>query len=128
MKILSIGDISKNLGIFTSSILAQPQLTHGRIVVAWVEQTTMGDMLNQWAEVTGKDAVYVQTSPEAFNAVWPMWAEEMGGMMQFWNDFGIESWSEGEDVLTFKELGIKDKFATVKEAFQGQDWSFIFGK
>ena len=125
--ILSIGDISKNVGVFTSAILAQPQLTRKRYVLAYVEKSTMGEMLQTWGNVTGKSTAYVQTSLEEFDQVWPMWAREMGVMMQFWEEYGENSWS-GEDFLTSKELGIKEKFAGIKETFEESDWSFIFGK
>lgn len=126
MKVISIGDISKNLGHFTSAILAKPQVSQGKYVLGRVEMTTMGEMLKAWGEVTGKQTAYVQTSHAEFNAVWPMWAEEMGLMMQFWHDYGENSWS-GENFITSKELGITAKFASIKEAFQEQDFSFIFG-
>jgi len=125
--VISIGDISKNVGVFTSSILAQPQLTHGRYVMAHVEKTTIGQMLQDWSEVTGKPSVYIQTSLEGFNEVWPMWAQEMGLMMKFWEEYGENSWS-GEDFLTSKELGIKEKLAGVKETYKTTDWSYIFEK
>jgi len=125
--VLTIGDISANVGIFTSSILAQPQLTHGKYVLAYVEKTTIGDMLKTWSEATGKPSVYVQTSLEDFDKVWPMWGHEMGFMMKFWEEYGDQSWS-GENYLTSKELGIKEKFVGVKEAYGAMDWSFIFEK
>ena len=87
----------------------------------------MGEILQTWGEVTGKPTAYVQTSLEEYNKVWPMWAQEMGIMMQFWDEYGENSWS-GEDFLTSKELGIKEKFAGIRETFETTDWSFVFGK
>jgi len=126
VKVVSVGDISKNLGLFTSAILAKPQVSQGKYVLGRVETTTMGDMLQAWGEVTGKQTAYVQTSSEDFNAVWPMWAEEMGLMVLFWNEYGEKSWS-GEDFLTSKELGIGEKFVSIRESFKEQDFSYIFG-
>jgi hypothetical protein len=95
--------------------------------MAHVEKTTIGQMLQDWSEVTGKPSVYVQTSLEGFNEVWPMWAQEMGLMMKFWEEYGENSWS-GEDFLTSKELGIKEKLVGVKETYKTTDWSYIFEK
>ena len=102
-------------------------MTHGKYVLAYVEKTTIGDMLKTWSEATGKPSVYVQTSLEDFDKVWPMWGHEMGFMMKFWEEYGDQSWS-GENYLTSKELGIKEKFVGVKEAYGAMDWSFIFEK
>jgi hypothetical protein len=102
-------------------------LTQKKYVLAYVEKTTMGEILQTWGEVTGKPTAYVQTSLEEYNKVWPMWAQEMGIMMQFWDEYGENSWS-GEDFLTSKELGIKEKFAGIRETFETTDWSFVFGK
>ncbi|KAH8803674.1 hypothetical protein F5884DRAFT_712563 [Xylogone sp. PMI_703] len=121
--VVCIGDVGKNVGIFISVILKQPQLTHGKYVLASVEHTTIGRMLELWSEVTGKPSVYVQTdSMETFDSVWPMWGREMGVMMRYFEEFGENSWS-GEQVLTSKELGIKDKFVGIRETYEAMDWS-----
>jgi hypothetical protein len=93
-------------------------------VVAYVEETTIGEILQTWSKATGKPAVYVQTSLKEFDRVWPKWGHEMGIMMQFWEDAKDKSWS-GEDVLTKEDLGIKEKFVGIHEAFQSTDWSFL---
>ena len=62
---------------------------------------------------------------EEYNAVWPMLGDEMGIMMQFWEEAGDKSWS-GEDFLTKKELGIEGaKFASIEETFKSMDWNAI---
>jgi hypothetical protein len=124
--IRSIGDVSKNIGFFTSAILAQPQLTQGRFVCAYTEETTIGGMLETWSEVTGKPSVYTQVaSLEEFNNVWPNWGHEMGVMMKLWEEVGDKSWS-GEDYLTKEDLGIAgEKFSTIAETFKEMDWTAI---
>ena len=123
--ILSIGDITKNLGKFTSAILAQPQLTHGKFVLAYVETIPIGKILEIWSEVTRKPAVYVQVSSlEQFDNVWPKWGHELGIMMQFWEEYGENSWS-GEEVLSSKDLGIKETFVGIRETFENTDWSSL---
>ena len=123
--ILSIGDITKNLGKFTSAILAQPQVTHGKFVLAYVETIPIGQILEIWSEVTKKPAVYVQVSSlKQFDDVWPKWGHELGIMMQFWEEYGENSWS-GEEVLSSKDLGIQETFVGIREAFENTDWSSL---
>jgi len=104
----TIGDVSTNVGLFVKAILAQPKLTlPGKFVLAHVEDTTIGDMLQTWAKVQGKVAQYVQVDNATFNAIWPLWAEEMGIMMEFWYEAGEDSWSGEETILTKDDLGIE---------------------
>ena len=124
--IKSIGDVTKNIGVFTSAILAQPKLTHGRFVLAYTEETTIGGMLKTWSKATGKPSVFVQVkSLEEYDAVWPNWGNEMGVMMQLWEEVGDKSWS-GESVLTKDDLGIQnEKFVGIEETFKSMDWNAI---
>jgi len=122
----TIGDAAKNVGFFTSAILARPELTKGRYVLASTEETTIGEMLKIWSRATKKESVFVKVANlEEYNAVWPMLGDEMGLMMQFWEEAGDKSWS-GEDFLTKKELGIEGaKFASIEETFKLMDWNAI---
>jgi hypothetical protein len=121
--IFSIGDITKNLGKFTSAILAQPQLTHGKYVLAYVEIMPIAKILETWSEATKKPALYVQVSSlENFDNVWPKWGHELGIMMQFWEEYGENSWS-AEEVLTSEDLGVKGPLVGIKETFENTDWS-----
>jgi len=124
--ILSIGDTRSNVGKFALAILSQDQLTlGGKFVLAYVEKTTTGELLEAWSKATGKPSVYVQvTSIGDFNNMWPMWGQEMGVMMQFWNEAGDRSWS-GEDVLTKEDLGIKEEFVKVEDAYKRMNWSAL---
>jgi hypothetical protein len=88
-----------------------------------VEKSTAGDYLKLWGSVTGNSTAYVQTSLEDFDSVWPMWAKEMGIMMQMWDEFGLKSWT-GEDLITPEMLGIdRSKLASTREALEAIDWS-----
>jgi hypothetical protein len=123
--IKSIGDVTKNIGFFTSAILAKPELTKGRFVLADVEDTTYGEMLKTWSKATGKPSVFVQVSLEDYDKVWPNWGQELGVMMKAWEELGDKSWS-GEDYLTKKELLIDgEKFVGIEETFKSLDWSAI---
>jgi len=117
--IRSIGDPKVNIGIFVQAILAQPQKTlNGKYVMAHVEDTNAGDMLQTWARVNGKKAEYVQIDEDTFHNLWPLWAEEMGTMMQLWDWAGVEkSWS-GEDYLTKDDLNVTG-LVSVEDALKG---------
>jgi NmrA-like family len=116
--IKTIGDVKKNLGPFVKAIVEQPNKTlAGKIVLAHVEDTTAGEMLQTWANAQGKVAQYVQVDDETFNNIWPMWAEEMAVMLRFWEWAREKSWtSEFGDVVTKDDLGVGG-LGTLKEAF-----------
>jgi len=106
--IQTIGDAQVNVGLFVKAILAQPEITlPGKFVLAHTEETTAGDMLQTWAKAQGKTAQYVQIDTQTFNAIWPMWAEELGIMMRFWNEAGDKSWSGEPKIITRRELKVK---------------------
>jgi hypothetical protein len=105
----TIGDAEANIGVFVKAIIAQPNKTLGKIVLAHVEDTTVGDMLQTWAMAQGKTAQYVQVDEKTFHAIWPMWAEEAGVMMQFWEWAREKSWSAEEEVLTKEDLNVDEK-------------------
>ena len=46
-----------------------------------------------------------------------MWAEEMGVMMQFWEDFGKKSWTGEEGILTKEDLGINEPLEDMEQSF-----------
>jgi hypothetical protein len=105
--IKTIGDARLNIGPFTKAALDQPHKTRGgKVVLAQVDDTTNGNMLQTWAKVQGKTAQYVQISEESYNALWPGWAEELGAMMQLWEEVAERSWTGDEDILSTSELGV----------------------
>jgi hypothetical protein len=121
-----LGDQNSNVGPFVSAILAQPQKTLGRFVKASTETLTNGEVLQVWERATGKSAVYVQSTLEEFNTLWPMWGLEMGEMLKMWEALGASSWG-GEEVLTKEDLGITG-LVGLEEAFGKMDWNAILGE
>lgn len=117
--IKTIGDVKHNVGVFVNAILAQPEKTQdGTFVVAHVEDTTAGDLLQKWAKATGKTAQYLQVGQKAYNQLWGIWSEEMGIMMQLWAAVREKSWSGVDRLLTRDDLGIKlDQLTGVESAF-----------
>ncbi|OIW29356.1 NAD(P)-binding protein [Coniochaeta ligniaria NRRL 30616] len=106
----TIGDVRANIGPFVRAILDKPQQTrNGAIVRADIATLTSDELLKTWAVVQGKEAISVRTDVETYNALWPMWAEEMGLMVRFWDEFAERSWTEpGDKVLTRDDLGLAE--------------------
>jgi hypothetical protein len=105
--IKTIGDARTNIGPFAIDSLDQPEKTRGgKIVLAYLEDTTVGDFLQTWAKSQGKSAQYVQTDSSTYNSIWPKWAEEMGLMMQLWEAVGEKSWTDDVEIVSKNELGI----------------------
>jgi hypothetical protein len=118
--ILSLGDVKTNVGIFVSTILANPSKTrNGKIVLVYSEKTTIGEQLQKWAKAQNTTAQYVQVDRDTFHSIWPLWAEEMGVMMEFWNWAGDKSWDNGDEgVLVKEDLGIDgNSLVLAEEAF-----------
>lgn len=109
-EILTIGDVRANVGPFIRAILKNPDKTRkGAIVRADIARVTANEMLQTWAKAQGTEALIVRTDTETYNAMWPMWAEEMGVMMRFWDEFKDKSWTEpGQEVITRDDLGLDD--------------------
>ncbi len=116
--IKTIGDARKNVGVFVQAILSAPDMTtHGKFVLAHVEETTAGAMLQTWGKTQNKETQYVQVNQKTFNALWPMWAEEIGVMMQFWESAGNESWGGEEGILTKEDLAIEKSLVNLEHSF-----------
>jgi NmrA-like family len=113
--ILSVGDARVNIGKFVAAALAQPEKTKTKTVLAYVEETTSDAHLQVWAKAQEKQAQLVQIGREAFNDVWPLWAEELGVMMEFWEWAGERSWT-GEEIVRKEDLGVSG-LVGMKEAF-----------
>ncbi|PNY27047.1 NmrA-like family domain-containing protein 1 [Tolypocladium capitatum] len=125
--ILSIGSPLGNIGAFALAILRQPRKTlPGRFVCAYVEETTAGKMLQDWGQVTGKRAVYVQTSLDDFSNVWPMWGLEMGVMMKMWDELRERIWTGEDGILTKDDLGLSaEGLVDAKGAMAEMDWKAL---
>lgn len=123
--ITTIADQRRNVGIFVEAILRQPALTRGRYVHAEVETLTNGELLERWGKVTGKSTVYVPSTLEAYNQLFPAWGLEMGVMLQFWEAVGEASWSKpGVSLLHKEDLGIDAARLTgVDMALAQIDWT-----
>lgn len=116
----NIGDVSLNLAPFVRAAVEQrDKAGHGGIVLAASERLSAGDLLQLWARVKGVEAQFVRVGRDDFNAIWPMWAEEIGLMMGFWDEFRETAWTDpsGQRVLTKEDLGVQ-RLQTLEEAYK----------
>ena len=101
-----IGDVRANIGPFVRAILEKPKQTQNGAIVR-ADIGTLTSELKTWAATQGKEAVSVRTDVDTYQALWPMWAQEMGVMIRFWDEFREKSWTEpGEKVMTRDDLGL----------------------
>ncbi|KAK4243382.1 hypothetical protein C7999DRAFT_44802 [Corynascus novoguineensis] len=118
--IYTIGDVTENLGAFARAVVEQSDKTRGgAAVLVSTERHRAGDMLQLWARAKGTEAQFVRVSGEAFREAWPLWGEETGLMMEFWEEYGERSWTraDGGKVLDKEDLGIT-QFQSLEEAYK----------
>jgi hypothetical protein len=119
--IYTIGDPRVNIGKFVLAALARPDISlPGRGLHVAIEETSNVELLEAWSEVTGKNATYVQTTVESYDALWPGWGMVEGRMFQFYDEFrGVPWMLEGEKMLMAIDLGLDVKeMSGVREALQ----------
>ncbi|KAK5652388.1 hypothetical protein OQA88_10580 [Cercophora sp. LCS_1] len=114
----TIGDVTRNIAPFVKAIVEQPEKTLGQVVKASSEVFGAEELLQLWARTKGVKAQFVRVSGKDFGQIWPLWADEMGVMMEFWDEYR-ESWVDtlGRKVVTGEELGVRG-LVSVEEAFK----------
>jgi hypothetical protein len=113
------GDISNNVGVFVSAILAHPEVSlPARYVTVETEALSFEDILKVWSKVTGKEAEYVGISSEAFSRIWGPYGEEVGVGFEFGAEFGY--WDALQPNMVKAEgLGIKrSELKGLEETFE----------
>jgi hypothetical protein len=116
----TIGDVTINIQPFIKAVVEQRDKTaNGNIVLVATEPRQAGEMLQAWAKAQGKKAQFVRVSGEAFREIWPLWAEEMGIMMEFWDEYREKSWTEpkGIKIITKEDLGVT-QYQSLEEAYK----------
>lgn len=102
-----MGDTAENLGVFVKAILDQPDKTgKGKTVFAYIERTTLGELLQKWAKVRGVKAQYVQVSKETYRALFGRQGEEMDLGMSFWDYARSQDWTPANGIVTYREMGV----------------------
>lgn len=120
----TIGDARHNVGLFVQRIIDQPELTRGgRFVLADLEDITTGEWLSRWSKGQGKEASYVQVEKSIYFKLWPVYGEAITLFMEYWQEYGRESWSGEPGLLTAKELGVSGLVGSVDAFSEMTDWS-----
>ena len=120
--IVTIGDVSVNVGKFVKGVVERREEGgNGQIVLAAIEGVRQAEeMLQAWAKAKGTKAQFLQVDGKAFRLVWPLWAEEMGVMMEFWDEYRERSWTDasGREVVAGRELGVEG-LQSLEAAYEG---------
>jgi hypothetical protein len=115
--------VTVNITPFVKAVVEQREKTaNGGIVVVSTRVVTADEMLQTWAKAKGVQAQFVRVSGEAYREIWPLWAEEIGLMMEFWDECRERSWTEpsGAKVLGKENLGVEDAaFRGLEETYKG---------
>ncbi|KAE8327687.1 hypothetical protein BDV39DRAFT_204706 [Aspergillus sergii] len=117
--ILGLGHARTNIGLFVKAILEQPEKTAGgKNVSAFTEQTTPEKLLQSWAIVNGRKAVYVEVNLETFTALWTNAGVDMfAKMMEFHRYMDKNPCAGSENILTKGDLGVEG-LLSVEESFE----------
>lgn len=121
--IKSIGDASTNVGIFARAILAQPEKTKGRFVLADVEDLTAGQYLQTWVKAQKKSAEFVQIPKKPFDALFTEIGREMDIMQDFWDLVREDSWTGEDGIVTKEDLGVTGLVSTFDAFAAMNDWN-----
>jgi hypothetical protein len=94
-------------GIWTRQVLAKGPSTFGRYSNVALEKWPLKEMTRVWGEVTGKRAIYVPCTLEAYTALWGVTGNELALQFQFGERYDI--WEEKEGFLGPADLDIDPK-------------------
>ncbi|KAF2688511.1 NAD(P)-binding protein, partial [Lentithecium fluviatile CBS 122367] len=101
------GDMTVTPGIWVRQILANPSLTHTKYANVAPETLSFGEMLDMWSEVTGRQGVYLQVSPQDYEKAWGVGGAELADQLVFGEQ--VADWNEGVQAVGMSELGIKEE-------------------
>lgn len=99
------GDMTVNPGIWVRQILANPDKSKGKYTTVATETVTLGDMLNIWSEVTGRQGIYIQCSRKDYENLWGVAGDEITDQWD-WAQI-VSDWTAHVDYVSKEELGIK---------------------
>jgi hypothetical protein len=93
-------------GVFVRQILANPSVTKGKYAHVSTETLAFGEILKVWAEVTGHPTEYLETTKEAYLALWGPAGKEFADQLAFGEVVEPAIWDREYKVLTPEQLGI----------------------
>jgi hypothetical protein len=119
-----LGSIA-NIGVLVRGILQRPACSlPGKYVLGNVESLPLDECFQRWATCTGRQAQYLQVTPEAYNALLPGYGAEMQPMFEFWSEYGEKAWS-GEDLVSSKDLNVEHELEGLEQSWRAMDWSVL---
>jgi hypothetical protein len=66
---------------------------------------TAGELVAAWAQLEGKEGVYLQVDKGTYYNMWPIWGEAMDLSHIYWELMKDQSFT-GEAILTKDDLGV----------------------
>lgn len=72
-----------NTGVVVRAILEQSEKPCGKFLPIITEYMSMTRLLEAWEKVTGKSAIYCETSDESFGKLLGPWGTEVAGQLTF---------------------------------------------
>lgn len=96
-----------NPGIWVRQVLRTGHRAYGKYANVALEKWTFQQMLDVWSEITGKKAVFVETTLEAWTALWGPAGNELG--LQFRFGEMCDPWEVTAEHISAEELGIKEE-------------------
>lgn len=103
-----VGDVSQNTGAFVRGILDHPNISKGSYILISSDYMSLGDYVQMWSKVTGKSCVYLKCSAEEYEALWPVFGDELTAQLSF-NEVTPDWWLYGTEKVKHiekEDLGI----------------------
>ncbi|KAJ6603089.1 NAD(P)-binding protein [Mycena sp. CBHHK59/15] len=124
--VIPVIDVAHDYGLFVRQVLEAPVFPNGSTVAAYGEKIALGDMVAQFAEITGKKCVFQQISIEEFQKkvgafVPPHFVLAMADVSQYLEEYGHMA----GHTSTSPEL-LARRPRTWAEFAKVQDWSPLF--
>ncbi|KAI1073533.1 NAD(P)-binding protein [Whalleya microplaca] len=117
-KTLVSGDMSVNPGIWVRQAIAHAPATYGKYANVALEKLTFQEMIEQWSEVTGKEALFLECTAESYTKLWGPLGQELS--LQFRFGELCDPWEETEEYVSAKDLGIDpDEVVGFKGTIEG---------
>ncbi|KAJ4370739.1 hypothetical protein N0V83_005260 [Neocucurbitaria cava] len=104
VKVLLSGDMSVNPGIWVRQVLAARDKAYGKYANVALEKWTFQEMVDVWAEITGKKCVFTEISIEAATKLYGSVGNELA--LQFKFGEACDPWEDTEEHISPEELGI----------------------
>ena len=116
---------STDVGVFVKALLDAP---YGTVLLGQSDRVTIQQLVELWAEATGKQAklesLSFEQAVQEIDATMPGWGQEMAENILYYRDYGYD----GGDPTVKRpaDLGIKaDELTSYKDYLKSQDWSSL---